>query len=88
MRPIKNLHLRKVGKMYMIVDAHSKKVNMSKVYTLNETAAGLWQRISERECTVEELAKWLCEAYEVDKDTACKDVERQLEEWKNEGLIG
>lgn len=82
-----NLQLRKVGRQYMIVDARSENVNMSKVFTLNETAAFLWQKISEKEWTVDELAGWLCEEYEVDRETGCKDIERQLEEWKNFGLI-
>lgn len=82
-----NLQLRKVGRQYMIVDARSEHVNMSKVFTLNETAAFLWQKISENERTVDELVGCLCREYEVDCETGRKDVERQLEEWKNFGLI-
>lgn len=82
-----NLQLRKVGRQYMIVDTCSGNVNLSKVFTLNETAAGLWQRMEGGECSIEELTGWMCGEYEVDKETARKDIERQLEEWKHEGLV-
>lgn len=71
----------------MIVDVASDHVNMSKVFTLNETAACLWQKLCEGDFSTEELAEWLCGEYEVEMDTAHKDVERQLAEWKNEGLV-
>lgn len=82
-----HLQLRKVGRQYIIVDVCSKNVNLSDVYRLNETAAALWQRMAEGEQTADELAAWLQEEYEVDRETALKDVERQLEEWKGFGLI-
>lgn len=82
-----HLQLRKVGRQYIIVDVCSKNVNLSDVYRLNETAAALWQRMAEGEQTADELAAWLQEEYEVDRETALKDVEGQLEEWKGFGLI-
>ena len=38
-----NLQLRKIGNKYMIVSTASGNVNMTDVFTLNETAARLWQ---------------------------------------------
>ena len=35
----------------------------------------------------EELADWLCEIYEVDRETALQDVKKQLAQWKAYGLI-
>lgn len=82
-----NLQLRKVGRQYLIVDTSSENVNMSKVFILNETAACMWQKMKAGECSADGLAEWLCEEYEVDRETARKDVERQLEDWKRKGLI-
>lgn len=81
------LQLRKVGKQYMIVEACEDNVNMSDVYSLNHTAARMWERIAQGNCTPDALADCLCAYYETDKDTAAQDVERQLAEWKAYGLI-
>lgn len=87
MRQKEGLQLRQVGRRYMIVDVRSDKVNMSDVFSLNETAADLWKRMGEGDFTVEELAAWLCDTYEVEPKTALKDVTSQLEEWKKYGLV-
>ena len=81
------LKLRKIGKQYMIVEANAGNINMSDVYTLNQTAAQLWERIEAGSYTPQELAEWLCSLYIVTPDVALQDVERQLAEWKHFGLI-
>ncbi len=70
----------------MIVDADST-VNLTNVFTLNGTAARLWQYSEGGERTAEELAVLLCEEYNVDWETALRDVRRQLAEWAEFGLI-
>ena len=87
MKPNPNLQLRKIGRQYMIVEACAGNVNLTNVFTLNETAANLWQRMSEGDSTVEELTKWLCDEYDVEPSTAEADVKKQLEEWKAYGLV-
>ena len=86
-RPKRNLQLRKIQNQYMIVEASAVNVNMSNVYSLNKTAADLWEMISPGERTVEELIEWLCSNYDVEADIAKADVERQLAEWREFGLI-
>ncbi len=72
----------------MIVEASEENVNMSNVYSLNATAARLWELIAEnRATTAEQLADYLCDNYEIDKATAAGDVDRLLAEWKSYGLI-
>ncbi len=84
----KGLQLRKVGKQHMIVEASEENVNMSNVYSLNTTAARLWELIAENPATTaEQLVDYLCDNYEIDKATATGDVERLLAEWKSYGLI-
>lgn len=87
MKPKSNLRLRKIGRQYMIVNTRQENVDLSDVFTLNETAAGLWQQISQGKTAPEELADWLCEIYEVDRETALQDVKKQLAQWKAYGLI-
>lgn len=86
-KPKAGLQLRKIGSQYMIVKVCDGNVNMSDVFTLNETAARLWEKMAGEDCTPEGLAGWLCEEYEVDGPTAVKDIERQLDEWKRYGLL-
>ena len=55
-----NLQLRKIGNKYMIVSTASGNVNMTDVFTLNETAARLWQLMEGKDITPKELAVLLC----------------------------
>lgn len=83
-----NLKLRKIGNRYMIVDASGSCVNLTDVYSLNETAARLWEAVCKGECrTPEELAEELCKTYEVEYERALHDVESQLAEWEKMGLL-
>lgn len=86
-KPRHNLQLRKVGRLYMMVEVSREQVNMTNVFTLNETAALLWQRVCAGAFTPAELARWLCSEFRVDADTALHDVCRQLDDWKAYGLI-
>ena len=87
MRSKQGLQLRKIGKQYMIVEVCSDNVNMSNVYSLNKTAAWMWQQLESADLTADELADRLCEIYAVDKTAALRDVEQQLAEWQSYGLI-
>lgn len=87
MKPKENLQLRKIGSQFLIVEACAERANMSNVYTLNETAAALWQQLARGVDDAERLAAYLCEAYEVDPATARADVERQLARWQACGLL-
>ncbi len=85
--PKAGLQLRKIGRQYMIVEASAEKANMSYVYSLNHTAAQLWEQLSKGDSTVEELSDWLAGLYGVDSGVARRDVERQLTAWEKFGLI-
>ena len=86
-RPKAGLRLRKVGGQYMIVEACAGHINLSGVYSLNRAAALLWERLSEGACTSRDLADCLCRTYGLDLGTAVRDVERQLAEWREYGLV-
>ena len=87
--PKSSLKLRKIGSKYMIVEASGSCVNLTNVYSMNETAALLWETLcKDGEHSTEELAEVLCKAYEVDYERALHDVKHQLNEWETMGLIG
>ena len=79
--------LRKVGSKYMMVEAGRDEANGADVYTLNETAACLWERIGNEEVCEEALAQRLSDSYQIDLSRALQDVNRQLEVWRSMGLI-
>lgn len=87
MRQKKGLQLKRIGSKYMIVNVVQNEVNLTDVFTLNESAAWLWQQTEGKEMIPEVLAEALCRRYEVEKETALRDVTRQLEEWKGYGLL-
>ena len=80
------LKLRKIGHHYMVVKGDTGVADMTEVYSMNETAAMLWRRAEGRDFTPEMMADWLCEEYEVDRDTAIDDVRTMLSEWQKNGL--
>ena len=86
-KPQSGLKLRNIGRQHVIVKACDGNVNMSKVYSLNGTAAGLWEQLEKGNSTVEGLTEWLCSCYEVEKSTALHDVERQVAKWEGFGLV-
>ena len=81
------LKLRKMGGVYMLVDALAGEVNLTNVYTLNETAAQIWQQVGEGELVMEQLAEFVCQEYEVEYDQALEDVKALVEEWQRLGLV-
>lgn len=81
------LQLRKIGNRYMVVDACEDNVNLSHVYSLNGTAAWMWERLAEGISSPDELTDRLCEDYQVERERAFHDVENQLAEWQSFGLV-
>ena len=82
----KDLVLREVGGEYMIVNPFSDTVDMTQVYSLNETAAWLWQQLEGKEFTVADMVQTLCQEYEVDEDTATADLTELSQQWLQAGL--
>ena len=71
----------------MVVDMCEDNVNLSNVYSLNGTAAWIWERLVEGISSPDELAARLCQDYQVERERAFHDVENQLAEWQKFGLV-
>lgn len=82
-----NLILRQVGDEYMIVNPFSNTVDMTQVYSLNETAAWIWEQMKDKEFTLENMVQLLQEEYDVDESTATADLSELCQEWKKVGLM-
>lgn len=83
----KELTLRQIGKDYIIVEPGQDKVDLSKVYTLNETAAWLWKELHTHEFSKEDMVNKLLGEYEVTKEQASTDVEKLLEIFVSQKLL-
>ena len=78
--------LRKIGAQYIVL-ADRDNIDVTKVISLNATAAFLWQQAEGKEFTVPQLVEALCAAYDVDTVRATRDIEKTLAIWKENDLI-
>lgn len=79
--------LRDVAGEHMLVNSRASTVDMSAVFSLNDSAAWLWHRIGECEFSEPLLVQWLCEEYEVPEDVARADVRDMVALWRQFGMI-
>lgn len=79
--------LRHLGDDHVIVDPGQEMVDMSKVYTLNETAAFLWNALKGKDFSEADVVGLLMENYDVGADRAEKDTKKLLADFKEQGLL-
>ncbi len=87
MKTYPDLKLRKVGCHHMIVRVDESRVNMTDVFTLNNTAAWLWKKAENCEFTEDTLAGWLCAEYGIGMEEALSDARDTIAQWREYGLI-
>ncbi|MBR2019275.1 MAG: PqqD family protein [Clostridia bacterium] len=72
--------IQKVGaSSYVAVPVGKTSETFHAMVRLNETGAFLWKRMTEKDCTEEDLVAALLETYEIDAETAARDVHRIVE---------
>lgn len=62
-------------------------VRLSSLISLNDTATYLWKSVEGKDFTADDLVKLLLDRYDVDKETAAKDVEVLIGQWKKTGAV-
>jgi hypothetical protein len=72
---------RKTGNEYVLVPVADNIADMNSVYTLNETGAFIWEQIDGKR-TVSEIITAVTAEYEIDNETASKDVFDFMENMK------
>lgn len=82
-----DLTLRKIGSEYLIVEPGKDMVDLSKVYSLNKTAAFLWNELQGRDFSEDDVAEILIEEYGLTPRTAYMDGTKMLQQFKAENLI-
>ena len=84
----KNLVLRHIGKEYMIIDPETGTVDIADVYTLNTTAAWLWEQLEGEEAfTLDEVVRLLVRNFDVSWERALEDAIAWANDLKEQGLI-
>lgn len=82
----KNFILREVAGTFLVVAVGDAVKNFNKAINLNSTGAFLWKQL-ENEVTEEELIDKLIEEYEIDRETAKKDISGFLQRLREANLL-
>lgn len=82
MRINKEIILRQLGNDYIIVNPFLPTETEDNIFSLNETAAWLFQEMSKRESfTLEEMTQELMREYDIDEITAKRDLIDLTNQW-------
>ena len=83
-----DLVLRTIGSDHLIVDPSQDMVDLSTVYTLNSSAAWLWEQLKEEdEFDLARVVELLCEHYDVTAEQAQSDAAVLLQDFEKQGLL-
>ena len=88
MKTKKGFNLRQVCGENVIVAEGAENIDFSSIISMNESSAYLWNSIQGKEFDKNNLVELLTQEYEVDADTAAKDVEALVAQWMKAGIIG
>jgi hypothetical protein len=79
--------LRKLLGYHIVTGDGLSRVDFSKVISLNDTAAWLWEQLQDKEFTQEDMVSLLTGHYDVSEDTARADVVKLIASWREAGLL-
>ncbi|MBO4585987.1 MAG: PqqD family protein [Bacteroidales bacterium] len=79
--------LRTICGQHVISGEGKANVNYSSLISLNDTAAYLFKNLQGKDFTEETAVDLLLEEYEVDRETAAKDVKALVAKWLEIGLL-
>lgn len=87
MRIKKGYRLRPLGKEFILVAEGIEALDANTMVSMNATAAFLWEAVENKEFDAATLTQLLLDEYDVDQETAEKDVESLLQTWNQAGII-
>lgn len=80
--------LQNVCNEYLIIPAGEENVDFSKIISINESAAYLWQNLQTMESfDVDTMVDLLMREYDVEPSVAHEDCVAMLQRWKEIGLV-
>ena len=88
MRIKEGFEIQNVCGEHIIVPAGSENVDYSRIISLNETAAYLWENVASKESfSIDDMVTLLLAEYEVEESIAREDCEMIIERWKEMELV-
>lgn len=87
MKTKKGFNLRTICGESIIVGEGIENIDFSRIISMNESSAFLWKKIQGTEFDKQQLTDYLLEEYEVDEETARKDVDALVGKWMEAGII-
>lgn len=87
MKTKKGFNLRQVCGENVIVAEGAENIDFSSIISMNESSAYLWNSILGKEFGKNNLVELLTQEYDVDADTAAKDVDALVAQWMKAGII-
>ena len=79
--------VRSVCGEYMMVAMGEKNIDFSHVIAFNETSVFIWNQMLAGKDTIDDVAKAVTEEYDVDFETARKDVETLVKQLAEYGVV-
>ena len=79
--------LRSICGENIIISHGIENINFTKVITLNESAAHIWNHVVGKEFTITDMVTILTSEYDVDTSTAKADCEALLKDWIEVGFV-
>ena len=85
---IKSMYkVRQVAGENLVVGQGRLNADMTKVISLNDTAALLWKELAGKDFTCEDAANVLVSTYEIEKEQAIADATKWIEKMQDCGII-
>ena len=78
--------LKKVMGSYMVMTTDCDSPNINVMQTINETGAFLWSLL-EKDTTIEEMVKKMVAEYEIDEETAKRDITAFVDKLRNAQIL-
>ncbi|MDR0541264.1 MAG: PqqD family protein [Dysgonamonadaceae bacterium] len=87
MRIKEDLILRRIGDEYIVIVPNKGSVDLTEVYTLNETSAWIWEQLKEKDYTLDEIVELVRQYYDINREMAMNDVRALVDVLREGGLI-
>ena len=87
MKQKKGFKLRNICGENIIVAEGIENIDFSKIISMNESSAYLWEQTRDKDFTVDDLCQLLLDEYDVDEKTAHADAEAVAAKWLEIGII-
>ena len=79
--------LRSICGEHILVPEGLAVVNFNRMFTLNATAAYLWEQLRGQDFSQEDMVNLLLERYDVSPDAAEEDTRKLLQVWQEMGVV-